>query len=70
MKNAIYPPNAAKPLAPYTPAIEAGGLLFLSGQIALDAQGNLHTADIVTETKKVMENVGNLLKAAGLSYDH
>lgn len=70
MKNAIYPPNAAKPLAPYTPAIEAGGLLFLSGQIALDAQGNLHTADIVTETKKVMENVGNLLNAAGLSYDH
>lgn len=70
MKQPIFPPNAAKPLAPYTPAIAAGGFLFLSGQIALDEQGNLHTADIDTETRKVMENLGNLLKAAGLGYDH
>ncbi len=70
MKHPIFPPNAAKPLAPYTPAIEAGGFLFLSGQIALDEQGELHTADIATETRKVMENVGNLLRAAGLGYEH
>ncbi|MBK9276352.1 MAG: RidA family protein [Flavobacteriales bacterium] len=70
MKSAIHPPNAAKPLAPYTPAIQAGPTLYLSGQIALDEQGNLHTADIATETRKVMENVGNLLRAAGLGYDH
>ena len=70
MKTPIFPPNAAKPLAPYTPAIEAGGFVFLSGQIALDSEGNLHTADIATETRTVMENVGNLLKAAGLDYAH
>ncbi len=70
MKKPIFPPNAAKPLAPYTPAIEAGGVLYLSGQIALDAEGNLHTGDIATETRKVMENVGNLLRAAGLGYEH
>lgn len=70
MKKAIFPPNAAKPLAPYTPAIEAGGFVFLSGQIALDEQGQLHTSDITTETRKVMENVGNLLKAAGLDHGH
>lgn len=70
MKHPIFPPNAAKPLAPYTPAIEAGGLLFLSGQIALDERGELHTTDIATETRKVMENVGNLLRAAGLGYEH
>jgi 2-iminobutanoate/2-iminopropanoate deaminase len=70
MKTAIHPPNAAKPLAPYTPAIQAGPTLYLSGQIALDEQGNLHTADIATETRKVMENVGNLLRAAGLGYEH
>lgn len=70
MKKALFPPNAAKPLAPYTPAIEAGGFVFLSGQIALDAEGNLHTADIATETRKVMENIGTLLKAAGLGYEH
>jgi len=70
MKKAVFPPNAAKPLAPYTPAIEAGGFLFLSGQIALDAEGKLHTGDIATETRKVMENIGTLLRAAGLGYEH
>ncbi|HMQ76015.1 MAG TPA: Rid family detoxifying hydrolase [Flavobacteriales bacterium] len=70
MKTAIHPPHAAKPLAPYTPAIQAGPTLYLSGQIALDEQGNLHTADIATETRRVMENVGNLLRAAGLGYEH
>mgnify|MGYP001395841624 CR=1 FL=1 len=70
MRTAIHPPNAAKPLAPYTPAIQTGGTLYLSGQIAIDSEGNLHTADIATETRKVMENVGTLLKAAGLGYEH
>lgn len=70
MKQPVFPPNAAKPLAPYTPAILAGPTLYLSGQIALDEQGNLHTSDIATETRKVMENVGNLLRAAGLGYEH
>lgn len=70
MKTAVHPPNAAKPLAPYTPAIQAGGTLYLSGQIAIDSEGVLHTSDIATETRKVMENVGTLLKAAGLDYEH
>lgn len=70
MKQPVFPANAAKPLAPYTPAIQAGPTLYLSGQIALDEQGNLHTSDIATETRKVMENVGNLLRAAGLGYEH
>lgn len=70
MKKAIFPPNAAKPLAPYTPAIETGGTVYLSGQIALDEHGNLHTSDIATETRKVMDNIGNLLSAAGLDHGH
>jgi 2-iminobutanoate/2-iminopropanoate deaminase len=70
MKHAIHPPHAAKPLAPYTPAIEAGGFVFLSGQIALDEHGNLHTGDIATETRRVMDNIGTLLKAAGLDHAH
>ncbi|MEZ4806058.1 MAG: Rid family detoxifying hydrolase [Flavobacteriales bacterium] len=68
MKRPIFPPNAARPLAPYTPGILAGDLLFLSGQIALDAEGVLHTDDISTETHKVMENLGNLLRAAGMDH--
>lgn len=70
MKQPILPPNAAKPIAPYTPAILAGDTLYLSGQIALDEQGELHTGDIATETRKVMENVGRLLRAAGMDYEH
>lgn len=70
MKTAIFPPNAAKPIAPYTPAILANGTLYLSGQIALDEAGNLHTADIANETRQVMNNLGNLLKAADMGYEH
>ncbi len=70
MKLAIHPPNAAKPLAPYTPAITTGDLVFLSGQIALDEHGNLHMSDIATETRRVMDNIGTLLQAAGLDHSH
>lgn len=70
MKQAISPPNAAKPIAPYTPAILSNGTLYLSGQIALDEAGNLHTQDIATETRQVMENLGTLLKAAGMDFGH
>ncbi|HNR56653.1 MAG TPA: Rid family detoxifying hydrolase, partial [Flavobacteriales bacterium] len=44
--------------------------LYLSGQIALDAQGLLHMADIATETRQVMTNLGTLLQAAGMGYEH
>ncbi len=69
MKTPIFPPNAAKPIAPYTPAILSNGTLYLSGQIALTADGDLNMADISTETKQVMDNLGALLKAADMSFD-
>jgi 2-iminobutanoate/2-iminopropanoate deaminase len=71
MKKPIHPPNAAKPVAPYTPAIEAGGVLYISGQIALKGDsGELVMASIEEETRQVMENIGILLRAAGLDYEH
>lgn len=71
MKKPIHPPGAAKPLAPYTPAIEAHGFVFLSGQIALKGDsGELALGSIEEETTQVMENIGLLLRAAGLGYDH
>jgi 2-iminobutanoate/2-iminopropanoate deaminase len=71
MKKAIHPTNAARPIAPYTPAVEAGGFVFLSGQIALDpSNGELRNATIEEETQQVMLNVGTLLQAAGLGYEH
>lgn len=70
MKTPIFPPNAAKPIAPYTPAILSNGTLYLSGQIALTADGELNMADIATETKQVMDNLGALLKAADMGFDN
>ncbi|MDX9750220.1 MAG: Rid family detoxifying hydrolase [Flavobacteriales bacterium] len=70
MKTPVHPANAAPPVAPYTPAILANGTLYLSGQIALDANGTLHTGDIATETRRVMDNLGALLKAADMGYEH
>ncbi|HMZ49233.1 MAG TPA: Rid family hydrolase, partial [Flavobacteriales bacterium] len=66
----IHPPGAAKPLAPYTPAIEHNGVIYLSGQIALRGDtGELVMDTIEAETTQVMENIGLLLRAAGLGYD-
>lgn len=71
MKKPILPPGAAKPIAPYTPAIEVNGLLFISGQIALIGDtGQLRMDDIAAETEQVMENIGLLLRAAGLDHSH
>ncbi|MCO6481323.1 MAG: RidA family protein [Flavobacteriales bacterium] len=71
MKKPIFPAGAAKPIAPYSPAIEAGNLLFISGQIALIGDtGQLQMGSIAEETRQVMDNLGQLLKAAGLDYGH
>lgn len=71
MKTPIFPKGAAKPLAPYSPAVEMNGMVFLSGQIALVSDtGELQLASIAAETKQVMENMGLLLKAAGLGFEH
>ena len=69
MKEAITSPDAPSAIGPYSPAIRAGQLLFLSGQIPLDpATGHLIAGDIKAETRRVMENIGALLEAAGLDY--
>jgi 2-iminobutanoate/2-iminopropanoate deaminase len=71
MKKPLFPAGAAKPLAPYSPAIEVNGLVFLSGQIALIGDtGELQLASIAEETKQVMENIGLLLNSAGLDFGH
>jgi len=49
--------------------MRSGQLLFVSGQVALDpATGQMIAGDITTETRRVMDNLGALLKAAGLSF--
>jgi 2-iminobutanoate/2-iminopropanoate deaminase len=71
MKTVINTTNAPAPIGPYNQSIAAGGLLFVSGQIAIDpATGELVLDDIKTETTLVMENIKAILTAAGIDFSH
>ena len=65
MKQAISSPNAPKAIGPYSPAVRAGQLLFVSGQVPLDpATGQMVEGGIAEQTRRVLDNIGALLKAA------
>ena len=69
MKHAISSPGAPKAIGPYSPAIRAGQLLFVSGQVPIDpATGNMITGGIADQTRRVLDNIGELLPAAGRSF--
>jgi 2-iminobutanoate/2-iminopropanoate deaminase len=71
MKQIHNTPNAPLPIGPYNQATSFNGLLFVSGQIALDpATGELVLTDIETETHRVLQNVKAILEAAGSSLDN
>lgn len=71
MREAISSPDAPSAIGPYSPAIRAGNLLFISGQIPFNtATGALVTGDIGAQTEQVMRNIGALLKAAGAGFEH
>jgi 2-iminobutanoate/2-iminopropanoate deaminase len=69
MSEAISSSDAPKAIGPYSPAIRAGQLLFVSGQVPIDpATGSLIDGDIAAQTRRVLDNVGALLQAAGRSF--
>jgi 2-iminobutanoate/2-iminopropanoate deaminase len=69
-KTAITSPELAPPVGPFSQAIEAGGFLYFSGQVAQDpATGKLVEGGIVAETERVFQNLSAVLKAAGKSFD-
>ncbi len=68
-RTAISTPNAPAAIGPYSQAIRAGNLLFISGQIPLDpATGQLAAEDIAGQTERVMQNLEGILAAAGSSF--
>ena len=70
MKRSIRPANSKTEGTPYTPAGEANGFIFVSGQIAsVEGTRQLRTDSITEETKTVMDNIGKILQAAGLGHD-
>jgi 2-iminobutanoate/2-iminopropanoate deaminase len=59
----------AEPISHYTDAVLAGGLLFVSGMVAVDAHGNLvGENDVVAQARQVFENLGAALEAGGCSF--
>src|SRR5512136_3099410 len=71
MRDVIFTSGAPRAIGPYSQAVRAGQFLFVSGQIAIEpATGNLVDGDIVAQTKRVLLNIGEILGAAGASFDH
>jgi 2-iminobutanoate/2-iminopropanoate deaminase len=69
MRQLVTAPDAPKAMGAYSPAIKAGNLLFISGQIPVDpATGNLVQGDIAAQAEQVMRNLTALLRAAGASF--
>ena len=70
MKESITAKNGPKPAGPYSPGLCANGFVFLSGQIPADPQtGQLVTGPVGAQCARVMENLGLVLEAAGLTLD-
>jgi 2-iminobutanoate/2-iminopropanoate deaminase len=70
-KQVINTPKAPAPIGPYSQAVKANGLLFLSGQVAfIPETGELMLDNIQAETHQVMKNLQAVLQEAHLTFDH
>jgi len=70
-KKILNTPNAPAPIGPYSQAIQAGNLLFISGQIPIDpATGKVDATDIIGEAHQVMHNLKAILSEGGIGFDH
>ena len=70
MSEKIYTEKAPAAIGPYSQAVKAGNTIYTSGQIAIvPATGNIEAKDIQGQTTQVMENLQQVLTAAGTSFD-
>jgi 2-iminobutanoate/2-iminopropanoate deaminase len=68
MKKIISTPDAPAAIGPYSQAVRAGSLVFCAGQVPLDPQtAQIVSEDIAEQTRRVLDNVGAILKAEGLT---
>lgn len=66
MKEIIKSDRAPAAIGPYSQAVRAGGLVFVSGQIPLDLKGKIVDGGVEEQTVQVLENLQAVLEAAGL----
>jgi 2-iminobutanoate/2-iminopropanoate deaminase len=71
VRQAVSTTSAPEANGPYSQAVRAGSLLFVSGQVPIDpATGQIVAGDIGVQTHRVFQNIGEILKAGGASFDH
>lgn len=71
MKKIISTDKAPAAIGPYSQAVEAAGLLFISGQLPIDpATGNMAPAEIEAQTEGVIKNLEGILKSQGLTLEN
>lgn len=70
-KNIITTNQAPAPIGPYSQAVQAGNLLFISGQVPINpATGTVEATDVAGETEQVMKNLNAVLTEAGYDFSH
>jgi|SRR5882724_12375674 len=70
-KKVINTKSAPAPIGPYSQAVRAGNLLFISGQVAINpVTGNVEATDTIGETHLVMHHLKAILSEAGMSFDN
>jgi len=63
---AIIPAGSAPPLAPYSPGVKVGNTVYVSGVLAMDANGSIvGKGDVKAQTRKVIESIRSVVEAAG-----
>lgn len=70
MKQVVFTENAPKAIGPYSQAIKAGGVIYVSGQLPIDpATGELAPADFKSQAAQSMKNIQAILASEGLGMD-
>jgi 2-iminobutanoate/2-iminopropanoate deaminase len=71
MKKIISTSEAPAAIGPYSQAVRSGNFLFCSGQIPLQPEsGQIVSGDIATQTRRVLDNIGAVLRAEGLAFEN
>lgn len=70
MSTKVSTEKAPAAIGPYSQAVISGGMVYTSGQIAINPEsGNVEATDIIGQTEQVMKNLGAVLAAAGSSFE-
>ena len=71
MREVVTSDRGPRPIGPYSQAIKVNGLLFVSGQVALDPKTNeFLVGDIAKQTERVLENLKGIVEGAGSKLSH